>query len=88
MVTDNPVVKEPSYFDLFECGKNILSRIDTMCEQACMENSRDKYYTEMYKTLNYYNDCNNAPLSNEKIREAIHEVMEMERVHPRTVDHC
>ena len=41
-----------------------------------MENSRDKYYTEMYKTLVDYNDCNDAPLSNENILEAIHKVFE------------
>ena len=27
-VTDNPVVNEPSYFNLFGCGKNILNMID------------------------------------------------------------
>ena len=32
----------------------------------------------MYKTLTIYNDRNNSPLLNEKIREAIHKVMEEE----------
>ena len=43
-----------------------------------MENSRDKYYTEIYKTLDNYNDLNDAPLSNDNIREAIHKVIEEE----------
>ena len=43
LVTDNPVVKELSYFNLFECGENILNRLDTTCERECMETSRDKY---------------------------------------------
>ena len=30
-VTDNPVVKEPSYFNIFECGKNLLNNIYTTC---------------------------------------------------------
>ena len=68
MVTDNPVIKEPRYFNIFECGKKILNRLDAMCEQACMATSREKYYTEMYKTLTDYNDRNNAPLFNEKIQ--------------------
>ena len=42
-VTDDPIfVKDPIYFNIFESGKNILNRIDTTCEQACMETSRDK----------------------------------------------
>ena len=32
----------------------------------------------MYKTLTNYNDKNNTPLLNEKIREAIHKVIEEE----------
>ena len=51
LVPDNPVVKEPSYFNLFECGKNLLNRLDATCERVCMANSRNKYYTEILKTL-------------------------------------
>ena len=78
MVTDNPVVKEPIYFNLFECGKNISNIIDATCKRACMASSRDKYYTEMLKTLTDYNDRNNAPLSNDNIQEAIHKFIEEE----------
>ena len=62
MVIDNPVVKEMSRFSLIKCGKKKLNRIDATCEQVCMANSRDKYYTEMYKTIVDYNEHNNAPL--------------------------
>ena len=51
LVTDNPVIKEPSYFKLFECGKNLLNRLDATCERACMVTSRYKYYTEIFNTL-------------------------------------
>ena len=44
-VTDNPVINEQSYFDLFECGKNFFNNLYATCEQACMENLKDKYYT-------------------------------------------
>ena len=44
-VMDDPVFKEPSCFNIFECGNNFLNKLDAMCEQLCMENPRDKYYT-------------------------------------------
>ena len=41
-------------------------------------NLERKYYMEIYKTLIDNNDQNNGPLSNDNIREAIHEVIEEE----------
>ena len=79
-VTDNPVTNKPSYFNLFKCGKNLLNRLEVMCERACIATSRDRYYTEIYKTLTDNNYCNNTPLSNEKIREAIRKVTEEESI--------
>ena len=67
LVMDNPVFKEPKYVNLFECGKNILNRLDATCERECMENSRDKYYMEMLRTINDYNGRNDAPLLNGNI---------------------
>ena len=33
--TDDPIfVKEPRYFNIFECGKNILNRLGATCERA------------------------------------------------------
>ena len=52
-ITDNPVINEPSYFNLFKCGKNILNRLDATRKRACMETSRDMYYTEIFRTLTY-----------------------------------
>ena len=75
LVTDNPVINDPRYFHLFECGKNILNRIDSMCKRACMATSRDRYYTEMFNTLTDYNDHKNTPLSNANIREEILKVI-------------
>ena len=42
MVTDNPVFKEPRYFNIFECGKNLLKKLDVICKQACVATSRYK----------------------------------------------
>ena len=79
-VVDNVVINETSYFNLFNCNKNISYRLDSMCEQARMATSIDRYYMEMYKTLTDYNDCNNKPLQNKNIREAIHKVIEEESI--------
>ena len=45
-----------------------------------METSRDKYYTEIFRTLTDYNDLNNSSLLSEKIREAIRKVMKEESI--------
>ena len=78
--TDNTVVKEPRYFNIFECGKKILNRLDATCKQACMVTSRYKYYTEMFNNLTDYNDRNNAPISNQKIQKSMHKVMDEESI--------
>ena len=43
-VTNYPVVKEPSYFNIFEYGKNILNKFDATCKRAYITTPRDKYY--------------------------------------------
>ena len=44
-VTDDKVVKEPSYVNIFEFGKRLLIKIDAMCKRECMITPRDKYHT-------------------------------------------
>ena len=78
MVTDNPVINEPRYFNLLECGRNILNRIDATCKQACMATSRDRFYKEDFNTLTDYNDRNNKPSSNDNIPEDMQKFMEEE----------
>ena len=53
---NNPVINETSYFNPFECGKNLFSKIDAMYEQSCMKTLRDKYYTDIFNTITYYNE--------------------------------
>ena len=65
----------PSYFNIYECGGNILNRLDADYEQACMATMKYKYYTKILETLVDYNDRNNAPLSNENIRQSVSRVM-------------
>ena len=37
----------PSYFNIFEYGRNILGRLDVTYEQVCMATPKDKYYDKM-----------------------------------------
>ena len=46
-VTDNSVINVPSYFKLFECGKNFFNNIDATYEQACMATWQGKCNTAM-----------------------------------------
>ena len=47
----DPVVKEPNYVNIFECGKNHLGKLDTTCKRACMETPIYKYCTEFFSTV-------------------------------------
>ena len=51
LVTDNPVINKPIYFNLFECSKQFLHKLDSTCEQTCMATSKDNYYTEICNML-------------------------------------
>ena len=50
-----------------------------------MSNPRDKYYTKIYETLVDYNDRNNAPFSNEKIKQEMCKVMADEEAYARNI---
>ena len=48
-----------------------MNRIDVTYERACMATTRDKYYEKMLETIVDHNDHQNAPLSNDKLQQAI-----------------
>ena len=52
-----------------------MNRLDVSYEQACMATPRDEYYTEMLETIIDHSDRQNAPLSSEKLRQAVRIVM-------------
>ena len=71
------VTKEvKSYFNIFECGRNLLYRLDVTYQQAFMSTPQDKYYTKFLDNLVKINNRNGEPLSNEKIRQAASDVRE------------
>ena len=70
-VTDEVLI----YFNMFKCGRNILNGLDVTYERACMATTKEKYYTKKLETIVDYNDRNNSPLSNEKLRQAVSKFM-------------
>ena len=63
--------KVTSYFNIFECGRNLLDQLDVTCQQAFMATpAEDEYYKEMMKSLiKANNEC--GKLCNEKIQQAV-----------------
>ena len=55
----------PVYFNILECGSNILDILDVTYEQACMATTKYIYYEKFLKTLLDDNNRNGAPFSNE-----------------------
>ena len=64
-----------SYFNIFECGRDILNRLDVTYEQACMTTQKDKLFEKLLETIVDYNDRHNTPLSNDKLRPAVSKVV-------------
>ena len=45
--------KVTSYFNIFECGRNLLNQLHVTYQRAFMETSaQDEYYKEITKSLN------------------------------------
>ena len=74
-VTDISLIKALGYFKLFECSKELFNNLDVTYERACMENAKDKHWTETYDTITNYNDRNHSSLSRVDIWEVIDKVM-------------
>ena len=43
--------KVTSYFNIFECGRNILDHLDVTYQRAFMTTPKDKYYNALLDTL-------------------------------------
>ena len=71
------VTKEvTSYFDMFECGRNLLDKLDVTYQRAFMSTPKYKYYNVFLGTLVKDNNSKGEPLSNDKIRQAVGKVIE------------
>ena len=63
-----------SCFNIFECGRNILDRLDGTYQRGFMSTPQDKYYTEMLENLIKVNNCEGEPLPNGRLRQAVIDV--------------
>ena len=61
-----------NYFNIFECGRNLLGRLDITYQRAFMANQK---YNVLLDTLVKDNNRKSAPLSNDKIWQAFGKVM-------------
>ena len=68
--------KVKSYFNIYECGRNLLDRLDVTYQQAFMVTWKDKYYNSLLDALVKENNLRGEPLSNEKIQQAVGKVIE------------
>ena len=64
------------YSNIFECGMNLLDRLDVTYQRAFMATPHDKYYTKLLDNLVKISNRNVEPLSNEKLRHAVSDVRE------------
>ena len=64
------------YFNIFECDRNLLDRLDVTYKRAFISTPQDKYYTDMLKNLVKMNNLKGEPLSNERLRQAFIDVRE------------
>ena len=65
-----------SYFNIFECGRKLLDRLDGTYQRAFMATPQDKYYTKMLKNLVEMNNRNGEIFSNEKLHQEVSDVRE------------
>ena len=68
--------KVKSYFNIYECGINILERLGVKYQREFMVTPKDKYYNALLDTLMKENNFRGEPLSNENIQQAVGIVIE------------
>ena len=78
--TKNEVTYDvPDYFNacnFFECGRNILNKLDVLYERAYIATPRKVHFIEILNHLNKHNRCHDKPLSSKKLQEDIIRFME------------
>ena len=68
--------KVKMYFNIFECGRNLLDRLEVTYQREFMATPKDKYYNTFLDTLVKDDNLRGEPLSNEKIQQAVGKVTE------------
>ena len=63
------------YFNIFKCGRNLLDRLDVTYQRSFMATPQDKYYMRFLDDLVEMDNCNGETFSNEKLRQAVIDVI-------------
>ena len=74
--------KGASYFNIFECGRNIMDQLDITYQRAFMESpvqkvhhmpspARERYYYQLAESLINSNAGNDGTINNDKLNQAI-----------------
>ena len=79
--------KVTSYFNIFECGGNLLDQLDVTYQRAFMATlPQDEYYKDMTKSLIKAN-IESEKLCNEKIQQAVIDLRsEVDLEHERNIN--
>ena len=67
--------KVTSYFNIYECGRNLLEWLDLMYQWAFMATPKDKYYNALLDNLVKDNNIRCIPLFNQYIHEKVSDVI-------------
>ena len=90
--------KRTSYFNIFECGRNLLDQLDVTYQQAFMASpvkevyyqpspARDRYYDQLAKSLINSNVGSEGTIKNDKLNQAITDLKsEAEAGHERNIN--
>ena len=65
-----------SYFNMCECGRNLLDRLEVTYQREFMATPQNKYYTRMLENTVNMNNCNGETLSNKKLQKSVSGVRE------------
>ena len=68
--------KVKSYFNIYECGRNLLDQLGVTYQQAFMATPKDKYYNALLDTLFKDNNLRGEPFSNQKIQQSVSDEIE------------
>ena len=91
------IEKETSYFNIFECGRNLLDQLDVTYQRAFMESpvqeglykpypSRERYYDQIAESLIKAKVGSDGTIINDELHKAITQLKsEKEADHERTV---
>ena len=80
--------KVKSYFNIFECGRNLLDQLDVTYQRAFMATSAQvEYYREMTKSLIKANTVRDGKICNENIHQAVIDLRaELDLEHERNIN--